>query len=492
MKSKEYHLCVKQVRKICKCPLNIQFMENFITEKVVPAFTQVKKEVMDKARLSKNQVRSLRFRKLTSTIKSVKQAQQKHIKKFDENFSLLTSSYDTNLPEYPNIIENLRKTIFVRANNLECHNQNQKNIKFDKLKKSKDKNKADMRVKIQIFNDTNIQIPDDVLEALSHGFEIATGGIPNKLRILTSFDKFSEKWKSYAQKIGLNAFQILEIRAKLFVNFGDLVRYKLNCPKREILNKFFENNPNLLIIPSDKNKSVTITDKNKYCEKLNTVLDGDEFEKLEADPYEDTAQSLRESLTGFENYFDPKTLFRMKPQSSNKRMYGLYKTHKPSVPIRPIISSLHTVCSGSEEVILSIIKQFKYSSRSILSTREFKLNFLQVQKKFKKDKHVILSFDAVSLFTNVNTELVVDYICEKIYKTPTKYFKNYCVKNENNRWKIPPRSVFQQFFNDLLTKFSCFDSHSGYFRQKHGISMGSKISPFLANVFCHMMESDKI
>jgi hypothetical protein len=59
---------------------------------------------MDKARISKNQVRSPRFRKLTSTIKSVKQAQQKHIKKFDENFSLLTSSYDTNLPEYPNII----------------------------------------------------------------------------------------------------------------------------------------------------------------------------------------------------------------------------------------------------------------------------------------------------------------------------------------------------------------------------------------------------
>ena len=167
MESREYHICVKQVRKICKCRLNIQFMENFITEKVVPAFTQVKKEVMDKARLSKNQVRSLRFRKLISTIKSVKQAQQKHIKKFDENFSLLTSSYDTNLPEYPNIIENLRKTIFVRANNLECHNQNQKNIKFDKLKKSKDKNKADMRVKIQIFNDTNIQIPDDVLEALT-------------------------------------------------------------------------------------------------------------------------------------------------------------------------------------------------------------------------------------------------------------------------------------------------------------------------------------
>jgi hypothetical protein len=30
----------------------------------------------------------------------------------------------------------------------------------------------------------------------------------------------------------------------------------INCPKREILNKIFENHPNFLIIPSDKNKSV--------------------------------------------------------------------------------------------------------------------------------------------------------------------------------------------------------------------------------------------
>ena len=467
-------------------------MEKCIIEKVVPAFTRVKTEVMNKARLSKNQVRSLRFRKLNSTISSVKKAQQKHIKKFDESLSLLLSSNDTILNQFSNNIENLKKTIFVRANYLESHNQTQKNIKFDKLIRSKISSRSDKRVKIQIFNDTNIQIPDAVLEALSHGFEIATGGVPNKIRILTSFDKFFEKWKKYAEKIGLDAFEILEIRAKLFVNFGDLVRYKFNCPKREILNNFFENQPNLLIIPSDKNKSVTITDKIKYCEKLNTVLDGDEFEKLDSDPYEETAQSLKDSLVGFVNYFDQKTLFKMKPQAANKRMYGLYKTHKPSVPIRPIISSLHTVCSGSEEVILSIIKQFKYSSRSILNTKEFKQNFLQVQEKFDKDKHDILSFDAVSLFTNVNTELVVEYICEKIYKTPTKYFKNFCVKNENNRYKIPPKSLFQKFFNDLLTNFSCFDSHSGFYRQKHGISMGSKISPFLANVFCHMMEVDKI
>ena len=492
MESREYKLCVKQARKICKCRLNIKFMENCVTDKVAPAFTKLKKEVMKKARLSKNQVRSLRFRKLYSTIESVKQAEHKNLRKFEELFCTLTSSNEfislTQSSNYNH--ENIKNSIFARANYLESPNREHKNRKFENLKKVN--NNSNDRVKIEIFNNTNIIIPVEVLEALSDGFEFATGGVPNKLRILTSFDYFFERWKTYAQKIGLNEFQILEVRAKLFVNFGDLVKYKFNSPKREILNKFFENQSNLLIIPSDKNKSVTITDKFKYCEKLSDVLDGEEFEKLDSDPYEETSQSLKDSLVQFENFFDPKVLYKMKPQACNKKMYGLYKTHKPSVPIRPIISSLNTVCSGSEEVILSIIKKFKFYSRSILNSREFKQNFLQVQNKFDINKHDILSFDAVSLFTKVNTELVVNYICEKIYKSPCKYFKGVCVKNENNRYKIPPKKIFKKFFLDLLTNFSCFDSHAGYYRQKQGISMGSKISPFLANVFCHMMEAEKI
>jgi hypothetical protein len=99
------------------------------------------------------------------------------------------------------------------------------------------------------------------MDALSDGFEFATGGLPNKIKVLTSFDYFFEKWRIYTRKIGLDEFQILEIRDKLFVLFSDLVKYKFDSPKRTILNKFFKQNKNILIVPSDKNKSVTLTDK---------------------------------------------------------------------------------------------------------------------------------------------------------------------------------------------------------------------------------------
>ena len=77
----------------------------------------------------------------------------------------------------------------------------------------------------------------------------------------------------------------------------------------------------------------------------------------------------------------------------------------------------------------------------------FIASIIQVQRKFDLNKHGILSFDAVSLFTKVNTELVVDYICEIINKSPTKNFVSVCVKNENNRYKIQPRNIFKKVFS---------------------------------------------
>jgi hypothetical protein len=44
----------------------------------------------------------------------------------------------------------------------------------------------------------------------------------------------------------------------------------------------------------------------------------------------------------------------------------------------------------------------------------------------------------------------------------------------------------------ILTKFSTFEALNGFFRQTHGVSMGEKMSPSLANIFCHMFETEII
>ena len=44
----------------------------------------------------------------------------------------------------------------------------------------------------------------------------------------------------------------------------------------------------------------------------------------------------------------------------------------------------------------------------------------------------------------------------------------------------------------ILTEFSTFQALNGFFRQIEGVSMGGKLSPSIANIFCSMFEIDII
>ena len=95
----------------------------------------------------------------------------------------------------------------------------------------------------------------------------------------------------------------------------------------------------------------------------------------------------------------------------------------------------------------------------------------------------MVSFDAEILFTSINVPRVVDYIINKIYENPEQYF------GDSVEHTYPPKIVFKEFMLGVLLEFSAFWAHSGFYRQKEGLSMGSKISPAFSNIFLHMMES---
>ena len=93
----------------------------------------------------------------------------------------------------------------------------------------------------------------------------------------------------------------------------------------------------------------------------------------------------------------------------------------------------------------------------------------------------------MKLFTSINCERTVKYITDKIYNDREKYFPTTPESPQ-----APPRSLFEKYFMQVLLQFSSFQTLSGFYRQKSGLSMGSKISPSLANIFCHMMEENII
>ena len=176
--------------------------------------------------------------------------------------------------------------------------------------------------------------------------------------------------------------------------------------------------------------------------------------------------------------------FRLiKPYQSIKKGHGIFKVNKPGMRLRPIINSMFSLTSGAEVYILRILRPLiNKCSFSVSSTKHFTEKFRKISSKFTRF-HEVVTFDAVSLFTSINVPKVVDYIIEKIYLDPLIYFP------ENNENTYPPKRILNVFLREVFLKYSAFWTINGYYRQKSGLSMGSKISPAISYIFLHMLES---
>ena len=55
-----------------------------------------------------------------------------------------------------------------------------------------------------------------------------------------------------------------------------------------------------------------------------------------------------------------------------------------------------------------------------------------------------------------------------------------------------PWDLLEDFFINILTELSTFEALNGFFRQTSGVSMGGKLSPSFANIFCYLFEQEII
>ena len=94
----------------------------------------------------------------------------------------------------------------------------------------------------------------------------------------------------------------------------------------------------------------------------------------------------------------------------------------------------------------------------------------------------------MSLYTSVNVSRTIDHIIKLIYEDPLTFFppNEKIVKVDQSEkiviLKPPPETLMKKFFSDVVLKYSSFHTLAGFYRQKEGLSMGSKISPSLANI----------
>ena len=98
-------------------------------------------------------------------------------------------------------------------------------------------------------------------------------------------------------------------------------------------------------------------------------------------------------------------------------MYGLPKTHKENVPLRPILSvigsSQHEVAKWLSEILEPVLK--RYSAHCVKDSFTF-ASFIQ-NLKLGLSKTFLCSFDISSLFTNIPLDETIGICADALYRS---------------------------------------------------------------------------
>ncbi|XP_020906008.1 uncharacterized protein LOC110244161 [Exaiptasia diaphana] len=205
---------------------------------------------------------------------------------------------------------------------------------------------------------------------------------------------------------------------------------------------------------------------------LKIINDTNKFKPLSTDPTISRENKLQRTLRDIRRrgQLDQVIYERIYPCGSQPaRIYGLPKMHKPRdedslPPFRPIIS-----CIGSYNYMLAkylseLLTPHIPSEYSVHDSFSFvkEINDLDTNNRF------MVSFDIVSLFTNIPLEECIDLA--------VKY-----TKDGNPNLKLTHEDLRDLF--KLATTGTHFLFKGNFYEQVDGVAMGSPLAPILANLF---------
>ncbi|XP_037942439.1 uncharacterized protein LOC119675315 [Teleopsis dalmanni] len=221
---------------------------------------------------------------------------------------------------------------------------------------------------------------------------------------------------------------------------------------------------------SDKGQKTVVMYKRDYLHKMTSLLDDrNTYKTLRTDPTNKLITTNNNIITDL--YKQKLITIQQKKQllcstANAPRLYGLPKIHKSNVPLRPIADSTMVPCYKlSKYVGKEILKPLISSDYNIKNSSEL----LEKLKHIKlEDNEILISFDVISLFTNIPTNLATKIILEKwdIIKNTTNISKakfsrilDFCLKDNN--YLIFDDQIYQQVF---------------------GMPMGNPLSPTIADI----------
>ena len=271
-----------------------------------------------------------------------------------------------------------------------------------------------------------------------------------------------------------------ELRSDMYRVLRHPHQLKPNVSKGEMAAiKQLKTDKDRVILTADKGIALVILEKKDYIEKAKQLLqDTNTYTTIQADPTTKLKNRLITKLKKIklDTGLDDTTYKRMYPTGAViPKFYGLPKVHKENTPLRPIVSSIGSVSYGVAKEVARIIKPLVGSTEHHVNNS---MEFTEEIKKMKLEEgECITSYDVSALFTSIPIPSALDIINNKL-QDDTDF---------HNRTKMSTHNIIELL--DFCLNNTYFIFQGVFYQQIKGASMGSPVSPIVANIFMEAFEA---
>ena len=261
-----------------------------------------------------------------------------------------------------------------------------------------------------------------------------------------------------------------------------------NSGKNRKLHAILQNlskNDKIRITNYDKGNGIITLNTTDYISKLDKIiLDKPKFEEIElqGEKFIDNQGVRSENKSSYflkkyvASLISPEILSKITPIASQPvKLYGMSKIHKPDCPLCPVVSMIKTAEYHLAKYLDSLIKP-QIPTKYMLKSTNGLVDVLKNHESKLSPSNFMVSFDVVSLFTNVPVDEAIDLSAEYVYSS-SSHNKPLIVKD-----------IFKKLMK--LATSGIFTFEGRYYRQTDGVMMGSPLGPTLANLFLSHLEKN--
>ena len=242
--------------------------------------------------------------------------------------------------------------------------------------------------------------------------------------------------------------------------------------------KLLKEDESVIIAPGDKGNVTVVMDRKDYDGEVRALLaDTDTYKRLTRDPTLAQERKMNALLLPLmRSGAISERLYQRLRSSAGKvpLLYGLPKVHKTGIPLRPIVSFVNSPTYALSKHLVSILAPLVGKSQShVRNSTEF-ASF--ITRQTIPQEMTMVSFDVVSLFTKVPTDLAIRVACQRLAEDPS----------------LPERSALSPDEVVSLLKFCLDATYLAYrgevYQQVYGTAMGSPVSVTVANLVMEDVE----